>query len=228
VEATPASKQDCNRAGSDVGSALTETRTTPYSYEALPLIGKLSLMLSHRLVLANLVPGTWLDLLCGHRAILQRENAADARIRGFYALDVTLDPSLADRRFHLTESLVDRTLPYRDGVFDNVTLINGLEHLWFPQDVLGECNRILRPGGVLQVIVPTWFGKPFLEFLAFRIGNPQACIEMDDHKLYYDERTLWPMLVRAGFVPRHIHMRRVKLFCSLYAIAKKSEIGVAV
>src|SRR6202022_646544 len=97
------------------------------------------------------------------------------------------DSCLSDLGFVVTEEHLDKVLPYADGTFDNVTLINGLEHLWFPQEVLSECYRVLRDGGVLQVIVPTWFGKPFLEFLAFTLKDPQAETEMDDHKAYYDE-----------------------------------------
>jgi len=40
-------------------------------------------------------------------------------------------------------------------------------------------------------------GKTFLEFTAFRLGVSR--IEMEDHKMYYDKQTLWPMLVQAGF-----------------------------
>jgi hypothetical protein len=45
---------------------------------------------------------------------------------------------------------------------------------------------------------------------------------MNDHKLYYDERTLWPMLVRAGFKPAHVRLRRIKGYCSLHARAVKA------
>ena len=45
--------------------------------------------------------------------------------------------------------------------------------------------------------------------------------EMNDHKMYYDERTLWPMLVHAGFRPRNIKLKRIKAMCSLYALARK-------
>lgn len=46
---------------------------------------------------------------------------------------------------------------------------------------------------------------------------------MNDHKMYYDEKTLWPILVRAGFKPENIRMKRIKFFMSLYAIATKTK-----
>lgn len=40
---------------------------------------------------------------------------------------------------------------YADGQFDAVTLFEVIEHLKQPQDLLDECRRILRPGGILLV-----------------------------------------------------------------------------
>ena len=40
---------------------------------------------------------------------------------------------------------------FDDGQFDAVTLFEVIEHLQEPQDLLKECHRILRPGGVMLV-----------------------------------------------------------------------------
>ena len=75
------------------------------------------------------------------------------------------------------------------------------------------------PNGVLFVNVPSWAGKRLLEFSAFRLGLSPA-VEMDDHKTYYDPRDLWPMLVRAGFIPHNITCRRHKFGLNTYAVCK--------
>jgi hypothetical protein len=45
---------------------------------------------------------------------------------------------------------------------------------------------------------------------------------MDDHKMYYGRRDLWPLLVRAGFAPSAIVMRYHKGGLNLFATAKKA------
>jgi hypothetical protein len=44
---------------------------------------------------------------------------------------------------------------------------------------------------------------------------------MDEHKMYYDKRDLWPLLVKAGFLPSKISMRYHKFGLNLFAVAKK-------
>ena len=99
-------------------------------------------------------------------------------------------------------------------------LISVLEHLAEPQSVIQSAWRLLRRSGLLLVNVPTWSGKRFLELSAFRLGfSPK--VEMDDHKMYYGKRDLWPILVRAGFKPSQIQLRYHKFGLNLFAAAKK-------
>src|SRR5438046_1892179 len=105
---------------------------------------------------------------------------------------------------------------------DVVMLISVLEHLAEPQFVIQSAWRLLRHSGLLLVNVPTWSGKQFLELSAFRFGfSPK--LEIDDHKMYYGKRDLWPMLVRAGFKPSQIRLRYHKFGLNLFAAATKNE-----
>jgi SAM-dependent methyltransferase len=104
--------------------------------------------------------------------------------------------------------------------FDAILFISVLEHLADPMPVLRGCQAWLRGGGVLLVNVPTWRGKAFLEYSAFKLGTSPKC-EMDDHKMYYDKRDLWPLLVRAGFAPSAIHMHYHKFGLNLFAFVRK-------
>jgi SAM-dependent methyltransferase len=86
---------------------------------------------------------------------------------------------------------------------DVVMIVSVLEHLTQPQLLLAEARRLLAPGGVALINVPSWRGKKYLELSAFRLGLSPAC-EMDDHKTYYDLPDLWPLLVAAGFRPSQL------------------------
>jgi SAM-dependent methyltransferase len=105
---------------------------------------------------------------------------------------------------------------------DVVMLISVLEHLAEPDAVIQAAWRLLRPSGLLLINVPTWLGKRFLEFSAFRLGlSPK--VEMDDHKMYYGKRDLWPILVRAGFKPSQIRLTYHKFGLNLFAVAEKGD-----
>jgi len=99
-------------------------------------------------------------------------------------------------------------------------LISVLEHLREPDFALRGLNGLLRPKGLLLINVPTWRGKFFLELSAFRLGlSPK--VEMDDHKMYYDKRDLWPKLIAAGFFPSNVRLRYHKFGLNLFAVATK-------
>lgn len=100
-------------------------------------------------------------------------------------------------------------------------MISVLEHLEGPQEILNHCYRLLRSGGSLIINVPTWRGKKYLEFSAFRLGQSPVC-EMDDHKMYYDKRDLWPGLVRSGFKPRRIKLSYYKFGLNLFGVCRKA------
>jgi SAM-dependent methyltransferase len=159
-----------------------------------------------------------LDLGCGYHATLLR--ALLPRLAEGVGIDVGV--SMEARRvpgLSFLEGEIEEHLPaIPSGRFDVVMLISVLEHLAEPLPVLEHCRRALSGGGVLLVNVPTWWGKGLLEFSAFRLGTSPIG-EMDDHKMYYDKRDLWPVLVKAGFRPRNIRLQYHKLGLNLFAVA---------
>jgi SAM-dependent methyltransferase len=100
---------------------------------------------------------------------------------------------------------------------DVVLCISVLEHLWDPLALLRQCLRVVEPGGACLFNVPSWRGRKFLEYSAFRLGlSPKE--EMDDHKTYYDVRDFWPLLVRAGFRPSRIRCFPHKFGLNTFAV----------
>ena len=161
-----------------------------------------------------------LELGCGYNAT--QLIALGARLKRGIGVDFQIAPELQrQERFTFYEGTIEETLPKLENEsVDVVMLVSVLEHLVNPGFVLQQTWRLLRPSGVLLVNVPTWIGKRFLEFSAFRLGlSPK--VEMDDHKMYYGKRDLWPILVQAGFKPSQIHLKYHKFGLNLFAVAKR-------
>ena len=163
-----------------------------------------------------------LDLGCGYRAT--QLVALAPRLKRGVGVDFQIAPELAalDKFAFHQGTLQEALLTLTGQSFDAVLLISVLEHLSDPLFVVEAARNLLNNAGVLLINVPTWRGKSFLEFSAFRLGlSPK--VEMDDHKMYYDKRDLWPLLVRAGFRPSRIRLRYHKFGLNLFAVARRED-----
>jgi 2-polyprenyl-3-methyl-5-hydroxy-6-metoxy-1,4-benzoquinol methylase len=201
----------------------TEVRDEAYGQEGLSPVDRFGVWLSQRAILPHVRPGvSLLDLGCGFDATLLRSLAP--RLSSGTGVDVAVsDEARATPRLDFVVGPLEEVLPRLDeGRFDVITLISVLEHLSDAQAALDRIHTLLAPGGTLLVNVPTWLGKAPLEISAFRLGLSPA-VEMDDHKMYYDRRDLWPLLVRAGFAPSRIRLRRHKFGLNLFAVARRAE-----
>jgi len=163
-----------------------------------------------------------LELGCGYRAT--QLVALGPRLKRGVGIDFHIAPELhALDGFTFYEGTIESTLPkIEQERMDVILLISVLEHLSEPAGILAMAERLLKPGGILLINVPTWIGKRFLELSAFRLGlSPK--VEMDDHKMYYGKRDLWPLLVRAGFKPSLIKLKYHKFGLNLFAAAEKAR-----
>jgi SAM-dependent methyltransferase len=197
-----------------------------YGQKKLTVVDRIGVWLSGRAISRELPNRSDLEVLelgCGFRATQLR--ALNPRLKRGTGVDFRLAPELASLpNFTFHEGTIEETLPKLTAqTFDAILVISVLEHLHDPLLVIQAVRALLRPAGVLLINVPTWRGKAFLEFSAFRLGlSPK--VEMDDHKMYYDKRDLWPLLVRAGFKPSLIKLRYHKFGLNLFAVARREDV----
>jgi SAM-dependent methyltransferase len=202
---------------------MTSTRVDdPAAYgeeHALTVVDRVGVWLSgHRLrrVVGSFRGKRIGDFGCGYNATFARSVLDEVRSA------VLVDVSLAeDLKSHPKVCPVEGRLPESVQAVPSASLdvalcISVLEHLSEPLEALTELRRVTAPGGVCLVNVPSWLGKRVLELSAFRLGlSPVESV--DDHRAYYSPRDLWPLLVRAGFRPRHIRIYRHKFLLNTFA-----------
>lgn len=165
-------------------------------------------------------PFTCLDIGCGYNAKLLKELAPN--IKHGLGIDISINPEIKTiENLNFIESNVEEAVANLEKEqFDLISIMSVLEHLNDPLMVLKECYNHLNPNGILLINVPTWLGKVFLEFSAFKL-RLSPFDEMEDHKMYYDKRDLWPLLIKAGFKPSKITMQYHKFGLNLFSIVKK-------
>lgn len=114
-----------------------------------------------------------------------------------------------------------KRFPFDDNTFRFIYTEHTIEHMPLPagQFMLGECHRVLRPGGVLRVVTPS------IQFLIdlmqrkhddytswssrmFRPNDPpfpsvvfNCFVREWGHQFIYDEQTLLWCMYKAGFDP---------------------------
>ena len=213
----------------DINSTVAPDHTRRQAYgqdHKLTVVDRFGVWLSARQIrkYSGALSGKELgDFGCGYHAAFVRAILPEL------ARAVTVDLALApDLKSHTKVTAVEGVLPgvltqLPSASLDIILCMSVIEHLWNPLEVVRECYRIIRPGGTCLFNVPSWRGKRFLEYSAFRLGlSPKN--EMDDHKAYYDVRDFWPLLVRAGFLPSNIRCFSHKFGLNTFAVCRTDRL----
>lgn len=203
----------------------TSKRTSSFGENyKLTLVDKLGVYLSlyrvKQVIKSFKSPINCLDVGCGYNAKLLLELIPNLN-KGI-GIDVSINPEIKklDKLKFIESHIEDAVSNLNEGSFDLICIMSVLEHLNDPLTVLKECYKHLNQDGILLINVPTWLGKTFLELSAFKLGL-SPFDEMEDHKMYYDKRDLWPLLIKAGFKPSKITMEYHKFGLNLFSSIKK-------
>ena len=205
---------------------LTAIREHAYGQQAkLTVVDRFGIWLSARRVqreAGHIAGRSIADFGCGYQARIARTLASTAASLTLVDVAVAEEAKCLPKTRTIEGELPDALAKLPDATYDLVLCLSVLEHLWQPEVMLTECRRVLAPGGLFLVNVPSWRGKRFLEFSAFRL-RLSPVDEMDDHKRYYDPRDLWTLLRAAGFLPREIRCVRHKFGLNTFASCRISD-----
>ena len=155
--------------------------------------------------------GKLLDIGCSGGFFLDM-----ARQYGYEPYGIELDRSACDfaaDKFGLDVShgcLFDAK--FAEDFFEVVTIQNVLEHVDSPRDMLGEVLRVLKPGGLVVVVVPNLiFGLPLLSLynLVLKFHKTYdiqkvSVFTVPEHLYLFTPKTLRALLTQAGFDSIHI------------------------
>jgi SAM-dependent methyltransferase len=98
-----------------------------------------------------------LDLMSSWNSHLP-ENLAECTVEGLgmNEQEMSDNPCLSSYRVHDLNR--DPKLPYKDDTFDAVICTVSIEYLCRPLEIIAELHRIIRPGGILTIVVSDrWF-----------------------------------------------------------------------
>jgi SAM-dependent methyltransferase len=149
-------------------------------------------------------PGELLDVGCAAGLFLDV-----ARERGWNVQGLELSPhavKVAREHFGLTVHEGDfAAVDLEEGSFDAITLLDVLEHLYEPSESLQRIKALLRPGGILMVVLPndrnltTMVSRGAYHATRGRVSYPASRVHQIYHPCYYTPKTLTGLLRREGF-----------------------------
>jgi SAM-dependent methyltransferase len=168
--------------------------------------------------------GCLLDAGCGFYGALTRNEWN--QFERILLADIDVSETLIN--FSSEKSIIeiirgDINVSLRDVKNNSVDVIianNLIEHLENPKLLLDEFYRVLSITGTMYINVPSWLGKFFLEFAAFKL-NLASKLEMEDHKTYYSSRELWSLVRRSGFKPSTMTVKRTKFLLNTTLVVKQ-------
>jgi len=142
-----------------------------------------------------------LDIGCGKKYSLL--NRLKNKIDKGYGIDQHIT-NQSSQNIKLIKNNLEHGIPLHNNEIDVITMLAVLEHLNNPLFILSEIERVLKPGGMILLTVPTIWSEPVLQFLSFKLGIVDP-IQIKDHKTYYNQQLLMELFsnVEGLFIEEH-------------------------
>lgn len=158
--------------------------------------------------------GVLVDIGCGDPALLI--DAVKGRMDFCIGIDVDAESKLREN-IEIKKCFIKRKIPVESELANTVTILAVLEHLDYPRAIAHELFRIMKPGGILLLTVPSPRNKWFLEFLAFfGIVRKEMIVQ---HRHYFTVQELDELFREVGF--RHVEIKLFQLGMNTFMKAIK-------
>lgn len=142
-----------------------------------------------------------LDVGCGSGSLARRLQAKGHAVDGITISEEELrqaTPFVRNVYLYNLEGGLPAEMP--DGEFDYVICSHVLEHIVYPQKLLGDIHRALKPGGILIVALPNVMHyKSRLRLMAGRFDYTDAGIWDYTHVRWYTVDSAKDLLSKSGF-----------------------------
>lgn len=140
--------------------------------------------------------GTIVDLGCDYEVTMLQRLQHKLQYDRLIGLDIVARTEKLGR-IELKKADLTKKFPLPDKTADAVTMLAVLEHLPDPEHILREVYRILKPGGVFLVTVPSAQAELVLPTLA-KLGIVRQEM-IDQHYHYFDRQGLAELARRLKF-----------------------------
>lgn len=158
--------------------------------------------------------GVFVDIGCDQPQILIDRVCED--MKTCIGLDIVVEPH-SYKNVKILRQDLRKKIELPSNSADAITLLAVLEHMKHPNEIVGECFRILKPGGVLLITVPSPASKPILELFAILGLVRKEMIEQ--HENYFTVERLRTLMEKTGF--SHIVVDLFEVGCNTFCKAVK-------
>ncbi len=170
---------------------------------------------------SNFIKGKVLDFGCGNKPYKNL-----FKFEEYIGLDLVTDVS--DKFYHKADVFYDgKTIPFEDNTFDSIFSTEVLEHVFNPNEILKEWNRVLKKDGFALMTCPFFWPEheqPYdcARYTSFGIKN---LIETNGFKLIHYEKSgstvavLFQLIVMVLFFfsPKKYTILRIPFFIPFIA-----------
>ncbi len=144
-----------------------------------------------------------LDVGCGDGQIVKIVRDKFSEIHGCDISIIALNEAKKAGMLTVCSDLNDGYIPYKDNLFDYISALEVLEHVWDPFKLIKEIRRILKPGGRLILTTPNIRYFRNIHTLIFRGSFPHTSTDSfvwgGGHVHYFTRKDLIFLFSHAGF-----------------------------